>query len=164
MINLLMALAILAILVIVNRKLFNYPSWNLLALYLILGAGSGLLLDYLFGYHLGLWWYTHHEWYAPDYWLFLIPAWAMTLTIYVLAWHLISNKIKIPWLAFLVYCIIVPCEGEAINFLWRHSWGYQAPLPLLIIGWVILLGTIAGSKWLVEGREVKVKDESLSLG
>jgi hypothetical protein len=105
---------------------------------LLSGIIIGMALDYVLGYKAGLWYYVHHEWYTFDYFYYLIPAWGMVLTIFILFYSLLVNSIDNINIRLGVYFVVI-CGQQEFMGIWRHSWEYNAPLWLILVGWILLL-------------------------
>jgi hypothetical protein len=105
---------------------------------LLIGAGSGMFLDYFLGYRLGWWYYIHHAYYTWDYFMFLIPAWAMMVTLFILFYKLLDYFITNPIIKFTVYFGLIPLQQEFMGIS-QDSWSYAASPALIGIGWILLL-------------------------
>jgi hypothetical protein len=138
MIHLIVALAATTVLVFINRKYDKYPSIPVLVLMLVTGAVYGLLMDYFLGYRLGMWYYIHHAYYRIDYFLFLIPAWAMIITCFALFYNLLIRIIPNIYIRFLIYFAIIPLQQEFMGIS-QNSWVYMASPAIIGVGWIILL-------------------------
>jgi hypothetical protein len=127
-------------LVILNRHYCKYPSFSILALMLLSGAVYGLSLDYFLGYRLGMWYYTHHAYYRPDYFIFLIPAWAMVITCFALIYNLLTRFVPNLNIRLLIYFAIIPIQQEFMGIN-QDSWDYMASPAIIGVGWIVLLET-----------------------
>jgi hypothetical protein len=126
------------VLVILNRHYFKYPSFPTLVLMLWTGAVFGLALDYFLGYRLGMWQYTHHAYYSPGYYIFLIPAWAMVLSCFALIYNLLTRFVPNVSIRLLIYFAIIPIQQEFMGIN-QDSWVYVASPAIIGVGWIILL-------------------------
>ncbi len=159
MIHLIVAFVLVTILSLINRKLSGFPDWKQLTSMILFGVSIGLTLDYVIGYKIGLWSYTHHQYWFPDYFLFLIPAWGMVISLFILFYSLLERIVKNDILRLGIYFSIIPLQQEFMG-AWQQSWSYYAPLGLMIFGWVVLLFICIQFKnflvWLSENK-VEIK-------
>jgi hypothetical protein len=125
---------------------------------LFIGSISGLLMDYLFGFRLGWWIYIHHPYYRWDYFAFLIPAWAMMVSIFILFYKFLEKIIINPTLRLTIYFGIIPLQQEFMGIS-LNSWSYTASPALIGIGWILLLDSCVVVKeamdWLNSPVEIK---------
>jgi hypothetical protein len=138
MVHLAVAFGLTTILVYLNRKYTKYPSFGVLGLMLLAGAGYGLFMDYILGYRMNMWFYTHHAYYRSDYFAYLIPAWAMVLTCFALFYNLLIRFIANIYIRLLIYFAIIPLQQEFMG-IGQHSWIYNASPGIIGVGWIILL-------------------------
>lgn len=138
MVHLIVASVLMSILAVINWKLKQLPSWKRISVYLLFGALVGILIDYIFGYLLHLWSYTHHGYWLPDYFLFLIPAWSLTLTIFILFYSILERLVRNIYIRLVVFYAVIPLEQEFMG-AWQNSWSYNSTLGLMISGWILLM-------------------------
>jgi len=138
MVHLAVAFLLASVLLLVLRKIGKLPSWRKIVVYLLFGALVGILTDYVFGYLLHLWSYTHHGYWMPDYFLLLIPAWSLTLTIFILFYSILERLFRNIYIRLTIFYAIIPLEQEFMG-AWRDSWAYEASLGLMISGWILLM-------------------------
>jgi len=160
MVHLIVAFILTVVLLTTCRKLCHYPSWPLFGLFLLIGAGSGLTLDYFLGYKLGWWTYLHHAYWGWDYYAYLIPAWAMMVTLFILFYKLADHFIKNQIIKFTLYFGLIPLQQEFMGIS-QGSWSYTASPALIGIGWILLLDSCVILKEFIDwlnnpGYEVRV--------
>jgi hypothetical protein len=136
--HLIVASALLIVLILINHKLNNHLSLRRLLTYLAVNAGIGILIDYVIGYKLHLWVYNHHSYWLPDYFLYLIPAWSLTLTIFTLFYSALEKAIRNIYIRLVIYFAVIPLQQEFMG-AWRQSWSYNASIELIISGWILLM-------------------------
>lgn len=159
MIHLIVAFILTIILLTVCRNLCRYPSWGMFSWMLLIGATSGMFLDYFLGYRQGWWSYKYQTYWTIGYFYYLIPAWAMMVTLFILFYKLLEKTISNPTIRLTIYFGLIPLQQEFMGIS-QGSWSYTANPALIGIGWILLLDSCVIIKeamdWIVRS-DIEIK-------
>ncbi len=135
MVTLAIVAAITALTVLLARM-----SVQRIAVAATVGLLIGAAMDWLLGYQMGLWYYTHHPYWMPDYFYLLYPAWVLASVMLVVLKDIVSN-----WMPRLGGVVLVVTTGmiamgihEAVGAA-RDAWRYDAPVWLVLAGWPVYI-------------------------
>lgn len=117
-------------------------GFNSLLIYsFIVGMGIGITLDFILAKELGLWAYTHHVIGQPDYWVLIATAWGVFGVQVLVTYRLLNLKLKNKYICYLG-CLLINVITCEIMGVVRDIWRYDAPLWLMVIGWLMLISSI----------------------
>jgi len=100
-----------------------------------IGMAMGALTDWFLGYEMGLYHYTHHAYWSPDYFYLIYPAWAMSGIITWEIWMILEEKLRSVWWRLLAVAVLMAGYSELVGLL-RNCWHYTCPLWVAGIGWL----------------------------
>lgn len=113
-------------------------SFRRLVFSAIIGTAIGASLDFLLGYHAGLWYYTHHPYWQADYFYLIYPAWA-TCGVTVVAVHgFLSRYLPLAW----SWTIFITATANELLGMTRDAWRYESPFWLIAVGWCLYVVTL----------------------
>lgn len=162
MISTLIVLMLTVTTVYFSRKLCKYPSWNKLAVLMIVGVILGAVLDLICGYSLSWYYYVHHTWWSNGYFGYVYPCWGMNMIITVCLYQIISQKFK-NWSWKLALMLFLGLFEEVMGLV-RNSWKYEANVFLVLLGWFGLILTCVLIKhfidWIFSSGDIEIREEA----
>lgn len=162
MISTLIVLMLTIITVFFSRKFYGYPTWNKLAVLMIVGVILGAVLDLICGYSLSWYYYVHHTWWSNGYFGYVYPCWGMNMIITVCLYQIVS-KIYKRWSWKLAFMLFLGLFEEVMGLV-RNSWKYEVNVFLVLLGWFGLIIVCILIKqvidWLFSLRDIVIKEEA----
>ena len=162
MISTLIVLILTVTTVYFSRKLCKYPSWNKLAVLMIVGVVLGAILDLICGYSLSWYYYVHHTWFSNGYFGYVYPCWGMNMIITVCLYQILKSKTKL-WSWRISGMLFLGLFEEVMGIV-RNSWKYEANVFLVLLGWfgLILVSVLIkyAIDWLFSLNDIVITEEA----
>ena len=126
------ALTVILGLVVCRIGLF---TWKGVIISGIVGLIIWAIIDFIFGYQLGMWNYYHHKWWSSSYFFGLYPGFIRCGISTWFIWLLSKDRRY----AFVLCVLLVGVFEESMGYL-RHSWSYDCSILLVSFGWLGYVG------------------------